>query len=390
MEIKEVSPDKITVSELNERKEVNGVNDPNGDSLEDSVAEVGIVNPPIVREQDGKNPYEVVVGQRRVLAAQGAGLETIPVVVQDYSDMEAMAASVTDNFRVLQEDVAPGDRAEILKRMWEEAGNDGFPSSSWLADKIGAKQTTVSTWLEPLRNSSSNDNRYVSNSLDVKKQEIIRLAVKDSELDFDEVAERVIEEDLTQTETKTLRKYIEKGASLDTAVKHAKKKNQSDSSSNKEVVVERSSKPDDDEESSETEEDESESEEKNEREVEPEPASEPSESPESDSSSEPEVDTGDDTESLESDSEESETSAWDEALQDSDDEGEQQKTKNPIPGVNGTMFRSFFFRNEKAERIVNIAKSLGYEFETGEEFSSQTKDIVWDLAEYYEESELNE
>lgn len=141
MEIKQVDPYDVNVDEMNERKENLNLSD-----LEASVAKQGVIQPPIVRKRNGdaEVPYSVVVGQRRVLAAQGAGAESIPVVVMDFDDADALEASITENIDVFQESVSKKDRAVAIERLMELKG--------WgkqdVAESLGVSIHAVRRWLE--------------------------------------------------------------------------------------------------------------------------------------------------------------------------------------------------------------------------------------------------
>lgn len=155
MELTEVNPDHLTISDLNERRE-----NVDTSKLRKSVEEQGVLQPPLVRQNGSGETYEVVAGQRRVLAAQEAGLEAVPVLIADWDDQEAIRASITENFESFRNDVSSRDRAKAILRMAELADengdddafrDDGYPSPSWVADQLGAKRQTVSDWVERLR-----------------------------------------------------------------------------------------------------------------------------------------------------------------------------------------------------------------------------------------------
>jgi ParB family chromosome partitioning protein len=116
---REVDPFAIAVSEQNERRD-----SPATSSMQESIEKQGVIQPPLVRERDRMDdaevPYEVVVGQRRVLGAQqAAGVEKIPVVVVDWNDAEALEASITENIEAFREGVSDDDRAAAVLRLMD-------------------------------------------------------------------------------------------------------------------------------------------------------------------------------------------------------------------------------------------------------------------------------
>ena len=67
-------------------------------SLTDSIRSAGLLQPVVVRER-GDGMYELVVGERRLRAAQGAGLETIPALVRDVPDEEMLELALIENIQ---------------------------------------------------------------------------------------------------------------------------------------------------------------------------------------------------------------------------------------------------------------------------------------------------
>lgn len=75
---REVGPYEVAVSDMNERR-----SSPVTNSIQKSIEQQGVIQPPLVRERDDVDsaevPYEAVVGQRRVLGAQATAGEKSPV-----------------------------------------------------------------------------------------------------------------------------------------------------------------------------------------------------------------------------------------------------------------------------------------------------------------------
>ena len=75
---------KLSISELvrNKYQPRKNFNQENLDELTNSIKELGIIQPIIVRKStDQKFKYEIIAGERRWLAAQNAGLHEVPVVI---------------------------------------------------------------------------------------------------------------------------------------------------------------------------------------------------------------------------------------------------------------------------------------------------------------------
>ena len=88
----------------------------------ESVKENGIIVPGLVREREGGG-YELVSGHRRKHAAEIAGLETMPVIVKELSDDEAVVAMVDANLQ--REEILPSEKAFAFKMKLEAIKHQG-------------------------------------------------------------------------------------------------------------------------------------------------------------------------------------------------------------------------------------------------------------------------
>ncbi|MGB5711224.1 MAG: ParB/RepB/Spo0J family partition protein [Waterburya sp.] len=77
--------------------------------LTQSVQKKGILSPLLVRPL-GNNKYELVAGERRFQAAQAVGLEQVPVVIRELSELEAKELGLVENLQ--REDLNPIDETE--------------------------------------------------------------------------------------------------------------------------------------------------------------------------------------------------------------------------------------------------------------------------------------
>ena len=89
------------------------------EELAASIRATGLIQPLIVRPVPGfPHQFEVVAGERRLKAAQLAGLSDIPAIIHDFNDQEALAVSLIEN--VQREELGPADEARALRRLIEE------------------------------------------------------------------------------------------------------------------------------------------------------------------------------------------------------------------------------------------------------------------------------
>jgi len=104
---------ELEVSKFNIRTITKTINE-DIENLENSIKSSGIIEPLIVRKQ--KDKFEVVVGQRRFLAAKELKLKEVPCIIKELSDQEALSYSLIENLQ--RSDVDPMDIAEGLKKMY--------------------------------------------------------------------------------------------------------------------------------------------------------------------------------------------------------------------------------------------------------------------------------
>ena len=88
----------------------------------DSIMQVGILNPAIIRPMP-EGGYEMVAGHRRLHAADLAGLKTIPAIVRDLTNDEAVILMVDSNLQ--REEILPSERAMAYKMKLEALKHQG-------------------------------------------------------------------------------------------------------------------------------------------------------------------------------------------------------------------------------------------------------------------------
>ncbi len=106
-----------------------------------SVGERGVLQPILVREVDGG--YEVVAGERRLRAAKIAGLESVPVLVRDLSDQEALEIAIVENLQ--REDLNDVEQARAYKQLL-----DYGLSQEQVAQAVGKSRSAVANTLRLL------------------------------------------------------------------------------------------------------------------------------------------------------------------------------------------------------------------------------------------------
>ena len=98
------------------------LNDEKMEELINSIKENGVITPVLIRQTE-KNHYEMISGHRRMYAARKAGLATIPAIVREMSDDEAVIAMVDANIQ--REELLPSEKAFAYKMKLEAMKHQG-------------------------------------------------------------------------------------------------------------------------------------------------------------------------------------------------------------------------------------------------------------------------
>ena len=93
------------------------------EELSKSIKQNGIIQPIAVRKnKSSTEPYEIVAGERRWLAAQKAGLHEVPINILDLNDSETLEVAIVENIQ--REDLNIVEEARGYKRLNEEFNYD--------------------------------------------------------------------------------------------------------------------------------------------------------------------------------------------------------------------------------------------------------------------------
>lgn len=110
--------------------------------LAGSIKAQGVMQPILVRSAGGR--FEIVAGERRWRAARMAGLTTVPVLVKEIADQQALAAALIENIQ--REDLNPLEEAVGIERLIKEFGL----THQAIAETLGRSRTAVTNLLRLL------------------------------------------------------------------------------------------------------------------------------------------------------------------------------------------------------------------------------------------------
>jgi len=111
--------------------------------LADSISQHGVIQPLIVKREDG-GFYSIIAGERRYRAARMAKLGTIPVIVKDMDESETLQTALIENIQ--RQDLNPVEEAQCFKRLID----DYFFTQEGVAEKLGKSRGYVANALSLL------------------------------------------------------------------------------------------------------------------------------------------------------------------------------------------------------------------------------------------------
>ena len=111
--------------------------------LTESIKKQGVLSPILVREL-GLNEYEVIAGERRLRSSKIAGLGTIPCLVDQKKDQDALVSALIENLQ--REDLNPVEEARGLDRLKREFGL----TQDEVASSTGKARSTIANSLRIL------------------------------------------------------------------------------------------------------------------------------------------------------------------------------------------------------------------------------------------------
>ena len=137
LSISEMIPNKYQPRKIFDE---NSLND-----LTKSIEQRGILQPIIVRKSNhDKSKFEIIAGERRWRAAQLAQLDTLPVIVREFSDNEVLEIAIIENIQ--REDLNALEEAVGLERL----RNEFELTQQEVADVVGKSRAAIANSLRLL------------------------------------------------------------------------------------------------------------------------------------------------------------------------------------------------------------------------------------------------
>jgi ParB family transcriptional regulator, chromosome partitioning protein len=155
--------------------------------LTHSVREFGVLQPVVVRPDD--DGYELVMGERRLRAAEAAGLQTVPAIIRSTADDAMLRDALLENIHRAQ--LNPLEEAAAYQQLLEEFGT----THDELAARIGRSRPQVTNTIRLLNLSIPVQRRVAAGVLSAGHARAL-LGLQDTEAQ-DELASRIVAEGLS-------------------------------------------------------------------------------------------------------------------------------------------------------------------------------------------------
>ena len=106
-----------------------------------SIKEHGVIQPLLVTKQNETGHYILIAGERRLIAARIANLQTVPVILREVSEQERVELALIENIQ--RADLGPLEAAEAYRQLAEEFQL----SHEQIAKRVGKSRVSVTNTL---------------------------------------------------------------------------------------------------------------------------------------------------------------------------------------------------------------------------------------------------
>ncbi len=169
--------------------------------LSDSIKERGIIQPLIVRKSDDQeDKFELIAGERRLQAAQSAGLHEVPVVIIEADNLKSLELAIIEN--VQRKDLNVVEEAESYKNLIHNFHYDQDKVSKF----IGKSRSHISNSLRILSLPEKIIEMLRDDKLTLGHAKVL-IGLENALL----LAEKIIKKNLSVRQTENLVRLLKKG-----------------------------------------------------------------------------------------------------------------------------------------------------------------------------------
>lgn len=159
------------------------------DELAASIAQMGVLQPILVRPSSDGHRYELIAGERRLRAAERAGLTEVPAIVRRTGDEQLLTEALVENIH--RTDLDPLEEALAYQQLLDDFG----VTHDELARRLGRSRSAISNSLRLLNLPSSLQQRIADRQLSAGHARAL-LALPEAD-DQEMLAHRIVDEGLS-------------------------------------------------------------------------------------------------------------------------------------------------------------------------------------------------
>src|SRR6478736_6480334 len=189
----EISIDSIDPNPYQTRRRIN---EAALEELAESIRASGVVQPVVLRPV-ANGRYQLVAGERRWHASRRAGKTTIPAVVRQISNEQAMEITIIENLQ--REDLNPVEQARAFERLSREFGL----TQEQIAARTGKDRASIANFIRLLKLPEDVQNALEAGALSFGHGKVL-LALAGFPGHLERAAREVIEKQLSVRQTEEL------------------------------------------------------------------------------------------------------------------------------------------------------------------------------------------
>ncbi len=163
-------------------------------SLAASIAEVGVIQPIVVRATD--EGYELIAGERRWRAARRANLPSIPAIIRDSDDLGSLETAVVENLH--RQDLNALEEAAAYQQLIEDFNF----TQEQVATRVGRSRSAIANTIRLLQLPGAVQRLVIEGQLSAGHARALLVAAEPAEQE--RVAQRIVRDRLTVRETEEL------------------------------------------------------------------------------------------------------------------------------------------------------------------------------------------
>ncbi len=161
------------------------------DELAQSIKTYGLIQPIVVRRY--KKKYQLIAGERRLMACKKLGWTRISAIVKDYNESAMAAVALIENLQ--RENLNFMEEAEALERLFNEFGL----TQEVLAQRLGKSQSTIANKLRLLKLPEKVKQIFKESNLTERHaRALLRIPEENKQLD---IISKIIEKELNVKQT---------------------------------------------------------------------------------------------------------------------------------------------------------------------------------------------